>query len=86
MLTVVNLFPAYPLDGGRLVHNVLETRFGPHRALFWTGLFGTILAVIAKIVFVIGILGGVVVWSPPEFRVNYSAMKAGRRKRPWSVE
>lgn len=83
VLTFINLLPAFPLDGGRLLHNFLEGRYGLHRALFWTGLLGTVLAVISKFVFVICILGGLVVWSPPEFHLNYSAMQAGRQKRPW---
>lgn len=85
VLTVINLLPAYPLDGGHILHNVLETRYGIHRALFWTGLAGTILAVISKLIFVVSIMGGVLIWSPPNFQVNYNAMQAGRQKWPRRV-
>lgn len=86
VLTFINMLPAFPLDGGHILRNFLEAKYGLHRALFWTGLIGTVLAVISKFVFIVSILGGVVVWSPPNFHLNYSAMQAGRHKRPWSVE
>ncbi len=86
VLTFINLLPAFPLDGGHILRIFLEAKYGLHRALFWTGLIGTVLAVISKFVFIVSILGGVIVWSPPNFHMNYSAMQAGRHKRPWSVE
>jgi stage IV sporulation protein FB len=75
---VANLLPAYPLDGGRILNEFLEPRIGYHPTLFWIGLSGTILAVIAKVVFVIGLLVGVFVWAPLSLRENWSAMQAGR--------
>lgn len=84
--TFVNLLPALPLDGGHLFRHFLEVRVGPHRALFWTGLIGTVLAVLSSLIFLVGILGGMAIWSPPEFGPNIRAMKAGRQKRPQHIE
>ncbi len=76
----VNLLPAFPLDGGRLFYSAVETRWGPRKALFWTALLGTILAVVAKLVFVGGIMLGMVIWSPPYIAENWEALKSARRR------
>ncbi|SFB11163.1 Zn-dependent protease (includes SpoIVFB) [Rhizobium sp. NFR07] len=73
-----NLLPAYPLDGGRILNEFLEPWIGYYRTLFWIGLSGAILAVIAKVVFVIGLLVGVFFWAPLSVRLNWSALQAGR--------
>ncbi|MDR9804682.1 M50 family metallopeptidase [Rhizobium hidalgonense] len=77
----VNLLPAFPLDGGHLLYSVIEERSGSQRALFWTGTFGMIFAVIAKVVFIGGLLTGMVIWSPPYLAPNWQALKAARRPR-----
>jgi stage IV sporulation protein FB len=78
----VNLLPAYPLDGGHLLHSAIAARRGPDYALYWTGLLGTILAIIAKYVFIGAALAGMVIWSPPYLRPNLKALKAARRHWP----
>ena len=60
VLTFINMLPAFPLDGGHILRNFLEAKYGLHRALFWAGLIGTILAVISNFVFIVSILGGVI--------------------------
>lgn len=75
----INLLPAFPLDGGHLFYSVIEARSGPQRALFWTGLLGTIFAVAAKIIFAGGLLAGMVIWSPPYLSPNWQALKTARR-------
>ncbi|WP_454855444.1 M50 family metallopeptidase [Rhizobium binxianense] len=82
----INLLPAFPLDGGNLSRQFIEARFGPHRALFWTGLLGMILAIVSKLIFLIGIFAGMVIWAPPEFMPNYLAVKASRQNRPKAVQ
>lgn len=84
-LAAVNLLPAYPLDGGRLLHSLMEARWGPHRALFWVGLSGTILAVLAGLVFLLGVFAGMPIWSPPDIAPNWSALRAARQRRPKMV-
>ncbi|CCE94739.1 putative transmembrane protein [Sinorhizobium fredii HH103] len=81
ILAVVNLLPAFPLDGGRLLSSVIEGRWGPQRAMFWVGLFGTALALIAKFVFFCGILMGMVIWSPPHFAPNWRALRLSRLRK-----
>ncbi len=78
----VNLLPAFPLDGGHLFHDLVEARYGSDRALFWTGLFGTIFAIVAKIIFIAGILTGFVIWSPPYLKPNLQALRASRQHQP----
>ena len=78
----VNLLPAFPLDGGSLLYEALEARYGSYRALFWTGLLGTAFAIAAKIIFIIGILTGLVLWSPPYLKPNLQALRASRQHRP----
>lgn len=82
VLCGVNLLPAFPLDGGNLLYEELEARYGADRALFWTGLFGTAFAIAAKIIFMIGILTGLVIWSPPHLKPNLQALRASRQHRP----
>jgi len=79
---VVNLLPAYPLDGGHLLHSAIAARRGPDYALYWTGLLGTIFAIIAKYVFIGSLMTGMVIWSPPYLRPNLKALKAARRHWP----
>lgn len=78
-LGCLNLMPAYPLDGGRLLHHWIERRYGKARALFWVGLSGTGLAILAKLVFVVGILAGMLIWAPPDLKPNWNAFKKARR-------
>jgi Zn-dependent protease len=85
-LGAVNLLPAYPLDGGRMLHNWIERRTDPRRAKFWVGLSGTVLGVVTKIVFVVGFLAGFLIWSPPYIAPNWAALKASRRARPSGKE
>lgn len=77
----VNLLPAFPLDGGNLLYEELDARYGSYRALFWTGLLGTAFAIAAKIIFIIGILMGLVIWSPPYLKPNLQALRASRQHR-----
>jgi len=79
VLGFLNLLPAYPLDGGRLAHNWIERRYGRARALFWLGLSGTGLAILAKLAFVMSLLAGMLIWAPPDFAPNWAAFKKGRR-------
>ncbi|MBI5366509.1 MAG: hypothetical protein HZA54_05700 [Planctomycetes bacterium] len=42
---LLNLLPAYPLDGGRIFLWLLEPRLGLHRASFWAARIGKVMAV-----------------------------------------
>lgn len=67
----VNLLPAFPLDGGHLFYGAIEKRGGRQRALFWTGVFGIVFAIMAKVIFIGGLLTGMVIWSPPYLSPNW---------------
>jgi Zn-dependent protease len=79
-LAAVNLLPAYPLDGGRIAHSLVEERWGRGRALYWIGLSGAVLSGVSTLVLVVSTLAGTPIWSPPHPRPNLAAMRAGRRR------
>ncbi len=75
---IINLLPAYPLDGGQLLTSFLEPRIGYYRTRFWIGLSGTILGTLSAILSVIGLLVGVLVWVPLPIAQNWAAVEEGR--------
>ncbi|MBR0663137.1 hypothetical protein GXW71_02095 [Roseomonas hellenica] len=80
-LAVVNMLPAYPLDGGRLLHSLIEERWSQRRAQFWIGLCGLVLAVFTKLVFLGSLIAGMPIWSPPDIPPNWEALQAARQWR-----
>jgi Zn-dependent protease len=78
ILALVNLLPAFPLDGGHLARSFLEPRLGSIRAQYWIGLAGTILAVVAGFLFLVTLMAGVPVFSPPYIGPNLAAYQAAR--------
>ena len=74
-LAIVNMLPAFPLDGGRLTYMVIADRYDRRAATLVVGLLGTIFAVIAKLLFLGTLLAGVPIWSPPPFLPNWDALK-----------
>lgn len=74
-LAIVNMLPAFPLDGGRLAYMVIAEKYDRRAATLVVGLLGTILAVIAKLVFLGTLLAGIPIWSPPPFLPNWDALK-----------
>ncbi|WP_435060737.1 site-2 protease family protein [Amycolatopsis thermoflava] len=66
-LALVDLLPAAPLDGGRILRAALRVgRMGPDRATVWStraeAVFGAVLIGYATIRLVIGPAGGAVLW------------------------
>lgn len=46
MMFLFNLLPAFPLDGGQLLHAVLWRRYGPSRAMWYCAHLGIAIAVL----------------------------------------
>jgi Zn-dependent protease len=75
-LCVVNLIPAFPLDGGKLPHLVIEGRWNSRIATFVVSGLGLVFACLSLLLLVGTALSGVPIWAPPGFRVNWRAFQA----------
>lgn len=78
-LGVVNLIPAFPLDGGKLLFLVVEERHGPRIATLLVGALGLVFAFISTLVLIGSAISGFPIWAPPGFNVNWRAFQAARR-------
>jgi Zn-dependent protease len=80
-LSVVNLIPAFPLDGGKLVHLVVEERWGPRNATLIVGGLGLVFACVSTLVLIGSAISGFPIWAPPGFNINWRAFQAARHGR-----
>jgi len=78
-LCVVNLIPAFPLDGGKLLHLVIEQRWNPNLATLIVSGLGLVFACVSTFVLIGTLLAGFPVWAPPEFAINWRAFQAARQ-------
>jgi Zn-dependent protease len=78
-LCVVNLIPAFPLDGGKLLHLVIEERWGPRLATLVVSGLGLVFAGVSTFFLIGTLLAGFPVWAPPEFAINWRAFQAARQ-------
>ena len=78
-LCVVNLIPAFPLDGGRVVYLLVEQRWGRTFATLLVSSAGLFFASVSLLVLFGTLIAGFPVWSPPMFGENWRAFQAARR-------
>jgi Zn-dependent protease len=78
-LCVINLLPAFPLDGGRVVYLLTEQRWGRNFATLLVSSAGIVFATVSIAVLFVTMLAGFPVWSPPTFSENWRAFQAARR-------
>jgi Zn-dependent protease len=78
-LCVVNLVPAFPLDGGKLLHLLVEERWGPNIATLIVSGLGLLFACVSTFLLIGTLLAGFPVLAPPEFGINWRAFQAARR-------
>jgi Zn-dependent protease len=78
-LGVVNLFPAFPLDGGKLLFLVVEERYGPRISTLLVGALGLVFAFFSTLLLFGSAISGFPIWAPPGFKVNWRAFQAARR-------
>jgi Zn-dependent protease len=80
-LCLVNLIPAFPLDGGKLMYLIIEERWGPRVAALIVSGLGLLFACVSTLVLVGTWLSGFPIWAPPSFIINWRAFQAARRGR-----
>jgi Zn-dependent protease len=78
-LCIVNLLPAFPLDGGRIVYALARQRWDDVFATRLVGSLGLVLASVSTAVLFMILLAGFPIWSPPGFGDNWRAIQAARR-------
>jgi Zn-dependent protease len=74
-LGLFNLLPAYPLDGGTIVEDLLSTRLGVRRARLTVGFCGIVVAVLSAVVAFATVLAGVPVLLLASFAANRDAIR-----------
>jgi Zn-dependent protease len=80
-LCAVNLIPAFPLDGGKLAHLVIEERWSPRAATLTVGALGLVFACVSTLVLIGSAISGFPIWAPPGFAINWRAFQAARHGR-----
>ncbi|MGZ6000158.1 MAG: site-2 protease family protein [Rhizomicrobium sp.] len=73
-LGVLNLLPAFPLDGGTIAQDLLGARLGNRRATLIVGVCGLVLTSISAVVALMMLLAGTPIFAPLSFRQNWRAI------------
>jgi Zn-dependent protease len=81
-LGLLNLLPAFPLDGGTIAQDLLGERLGNRRATLIVGICGLVLTGIGTIVGLAMLLVGTPIFAPLSFRQNWRAIVENWRGGP----
>jgi Zn-dependent protease len=73
-LGLLNLLPAFPLDGGTIAQDLLAGRLGHRRATLIVGICGFVLTCVGVVVALAMLLAGTPVFAPLSFRQNWHAI------------
>ena len=73
-LGLLNLLPAFPLDGGTIAQDLLGGRLGHRRATLIVGICGLVLTFIGAVVALMMLLAGTPIFAPLSFRQNWRAI------------
>jgi len=82
-LCAVNLLPAFPLDGGRILFHLLSWRWGARTATLVVGLTGVCLSLLSVLLLVGTALSGFAILLPPRFGANWKAVQHAARVHAW---
>ena len=77
---LVNLLPAFPLDGGTIAQDLLCGRLGHRRATLIVGICGLVLASVGAVVAVVTVMMGMPVLIPASVAANRTAVEENLRK------
>lgn len=80
-LAVLNLLPAYPLDGGTIARHFLARHFGASRAARIVGFCGVVLSILRFAIILPAVIAGVLLWIPPSFKPNWRMFRGVGRKK-----
>ncbi|MCX5515919.1 hypothetical protein C3941_05225 [Kaistia algarum] len=81
-LGLFNLLPAIPLDGGRVLYQLVGWRWGEAAAMKVVGLLGTVVGALALVVTVVGLWRGFFIFLPIDPRRNWRLYRASRSAPP----
>ena len=81
-LGLLNLLPAFPLDGGTIAQDLLGERLGSRRATLIVGVCGLVLTCIGAVVALMMLLAGTPIFAPLSFRQNWRAIVENWRGGP----
>ena len=81
VLAILNILPAYPLDGGVIARYLLARRFGEGRAVRIVGFCGVVLSILRFAVILPAAVAGILLWLPPSFTPNWRALRGIGRKK-----
>ncbi|WP_081482186.1 metalloprotease [Mesorhizobium amorphae] len=84
VLAILNILPAYPLDGGMIAGHLLAQRFGEGRAARIVGFCGVVLSILRFAVILPAAVAGILLWLPPSFKPNWRALRGTGRKKTGS--
>jgi Zn-dependent protease len=84
-LFAVNLIPAFPLDGGKILYLAIDKHWDARRATLVVSAVGMAFACASTVAFVASMLAGYPIWAPPGFVSNWRAFQSARRgKGGWN--
>lgn len=82
VLALINLLPAYPLDGGMIARHLLTRRCGANGAARIVGFCGVLLSILRFAVILPAAVAGLLLWIPPSFKPNWQAFRGTGKKKP----
>jgi len=82
ILFILNILPAYNLDGGLIVRALLQPRIGADRASRIVGACGVLLSVLRFAIILPAAAAGVLLWFPPSFAPNWNALRGQAKSKP----